>query len=252
MVEKRFELVLGVLMLMVVSALAGRGFETVLVDQAASGNTGFIMSGERTQLESTKEQEQITVVVDAGHGGVDPGKVSAEGVLEKNINLAIAQKLKVFLEAADVRVVLTRTDEAGLYGEKQGNKKIADMKERCRIIEESGAALVVSIHQNSYHDASVRGPQVFYYTHSETGRALAETIQASFTGLLGEGNRRTAKGNSDYYLLLHVAQPIVIVECGFLSCPEEAANLCDAAYQERVAWAIHIGILQHLNRASKA
>ena len=237
MVEKKWELALGLLMILVVAALAGRGFEAVRVSQA----------GAAAQLPG-QQKEAFTVVIDAGHGGMDPGKVGVNEILEKEINLQIAQKLKSFLEAADVQVVLTRKTDAGLYEETDGNKKIADMKARCRVIDESGADIVVSIHQNSFHDPSVKGAQVFYYTHSEEGKKLAEEIQAGFTGLSGTENTRQAKGNTDYYLLLHAAQPIVIVECGFLSNPDEASKLKEEEYQEKVAWVIHLGILRYLNQ----
>lgn len=244
--EKRWELAAGVLMLFMVAVLAGRGFEAVSAE-VVSGAEQAGNEGQSEQGGSTSAGKRRTVVIDAGHGGIDPGKVGVNQVLEKDINLEIAEKLKSFLEAADVEVVLTREGDEGLYEATDGNKKIADMKARCQTIEESGADIVVSIHQNSYHEETVRGPQVFYYTHSEEGKELAESVQASFDGLLGEQNTRTAKGNADYYLFLHVKQPIVIVECGFLSNQEEAEKLADPIYQEKVAWVIHLGVLKYLN-----
>lgn len=231
-------------MLFMVAVLAGPGFEAVSAENAeeTAEDRGLTDGDGRAG-----EGKRWTVVIDAGHGGIDPGKVGVNQALEKDINREIAGKLKVFLEAADVEVILTREGEEGLYAESDRNKKIADMKARCQIIEESGADIVVSIHQNSYHEESVRGAQVFYYTHSEEGKKLAEAVQAGFDGLLGKQNNRTAKGNTDYYLFLHVKQPIVIVECGFLSNREEAEKLTDEAYQERVAWEIHLGILKYLN-----
>jgi N-acetylmuramoyl-L-alanine amidase len=198
------------------------------------------------------EKKVYTVVLDAGHGGQDGGKVSVDGYLEKDVNMAIVQALKADLEAADVRVVLTRTDGNGLYQEGDSNKKRADMNKRCAIIETAEADVVVSIHQNSYPDEDVSGPQVFYYTSSDKGQQLAQSIQDSFDGLLGADNNRTIKANSDYYLLKNVSVPIVIVECGFLSNPEEAEKLENADYQQRVAWTIHMGILEYLNTANNA
>lgn len=96
-------------------------------------------------------------MVDAGHGGTDPGKVGVDGSLEKDINLAVAERLKTYLEQDDVKVIMTRETDTGLYSETDSRKKMADMKKRCEIIEESGADLVVSIHQNSYHEESVSG-----------------------------------------------------------------------------------------------
>ena len=97
-------------------------------------------------------KETPVVVVDAGHGGTDPGKVGVDGSLEKDINLAVAERLKTYLEQDDVKVIMTRETDTGLYSETDSRKKMADMKKRCEIIEESGADLVVSIHQNSYHE----------------------------------------------------------------------------------------------------
>ena len=194
------------------------------------------------------KSQTFTVVIDSGHGGTDPGKIAADGTLEKDINLEIASLLKNYLEQADVDVVMTREEDKGLYQEEDNGKKMADMRNRCRLINESGADLVVSIHQNSYHEESISGGQVFYYKDSVNGKRLAEILQKRFSYVLGEGNRRLAKANDNYYLLLHVKSPIVIVECGFLSNWSEAAMLQDSVYQDRMAWTLHMGILEYLNR----
>ena len=191
-------------------------------------------------------KEMPVVVIDAGHGGTDPGKVGVDGSLEKDINLAVAKRLKTYLEQDDIRVIMTRETDTGLYSDTDSRKKMADMKKRCEIIEESGADLVVSIHQNSYHEEYVSGGQVFYYKSSEKGKRLAEIIQKRFDYVLGEQNRRLARANGNYYLLLHVKCPIVIVECGFLSNRKEAALLQDPEYQDRMAWTVHMGIMEYL------
>ena len=134
-------------------------------------------------------KEMPVVVIDAGHGGTDPGKVGVDGSLEKDINLAVAKRLKTYLEQDDIRVIMTRETDTGLYSDTDSRKKMADMKKRCEIIEESGADLVVSIHQNSYHEESVSGGQVFYYRDSAKGKALAEILQKRFSYVLGEQNR---------------------------------------------------------------
>ena len=193
-------------------------------------------------------EERPMVVIDAGHGGNDPGKVGVDGSLEKDINLQIATKLKWYLEQSDMDVVMTRESDIGLYEESDSRKKMADMKKRCDIIKENNADLVVSIHQNSYHEEEVSGGQVFYYKSSEKGKKLAEILQKRFTYVLGDENRRLAKANGNYYLLLHVKCPIVIVECGFLSNWKEALLLQEEDYQDRMAWTIHMGILEYLNK----
>lgn len=191
--------------------------------------------------------KKTCVVIDAGHGGTDPGKVGINGALEKDINLEIVQKLQEFLEQQDIEVVLTRDSDAGLYDENASNKKVQDMKRRVELIEASNPALVVSIHQNSYHEEYVHGAQTFYYESSEHGKRLAEKIQQVLLNEVDKNNTRVAKANDSYYLLKKTSYPIVIVECGFLSNSEEAEKLASDYYQEKLAWAIHLGVLQYIN-----
>lgn len=193
-----------------------------------------------------KEKEKICVVIDAGHGGADPGKVGINGQLEKDINLQIAQLLKLFLESEGIEVVMTRNTDEGLYDEEASNKKVQDMKRRLEIIEESNPVLVISIHQNSYHEEAVKGAQVFYYATSEKSKRLAEVLQQQLKELDGE-NRREAKGNDSYFLLKKTSRPIVIAECGFLSNREEAEMLSSPLYQEQLAWKIYMGVMKYLN-----
>lgn len=180
------------------------------------------------------------------HGGADPGKVGINDALEKDINLEIAKKLKSFLEAEGIKVVMTRTTDAGLYDENASNKKVQDMKRRLEIIEEANPVLVVSIHQNSYHEEYVKGAQVFYYQTSEKSREFAKILQEELKSLDTE-NHREAKGNDSYYLLKKTSKPIAIVECGFLSNRSEAEKLITPLYQEKLAWNIHMGIMKYLN-----
>ena len=192
-------------------------------------------------------QKDITVVIDSGHGGNDPGKITADGTYEKDINLAIALKLQQYLEAADITVVMTRTTDEGLYDPNASNKKVQDMKNRVALMEESDADLAISIHQNSYSDSSIHGAQVFYYATSTASKSLAETLQEILISDIDPDNHRQAKANDSYYLLKKTTCPIVIVECGFLSNPDEAALLKSESYQDRLAWVLHMGILQYLN-----
>ena len=194
------------------------------------------------------EKKKYIVCVDPGHGGTDPGKVGINGQLEKDINLEIAKKLKTYLEASDVTVVLTRDKDMGLYSSGDAHKKMADMRKRCQLIEEVKPDLVISIHQNSYHEEAIRGGQVFYYKTSVRGKQLAQILQERFDYVLGDANKRQAKANDNYYLLLHVKEPIVIAECGFLSNREEAEKLETKEYQDRLAWTLHMGIMEYLNQ----
>ena len=214
--------------------------------------TGVYLSAYRRTMQNAVDsvatvKEKPCVVIDAGHGGVDPGKVSTSGALEKDINLEIAIKLKQFLEQEDVEVILTRDSDAGLYDENASNKKVQDMKRRVELIESTRPVVTVSIHQNSYHEEYVHGAQTFYYANSEQSKELAEKIQQVLLNTIDRNNTRVAKANDSYYLLKKTSSPIVIVECGFLSNIEEAQKLESDYYQEKLAWAIHMGILQYLN-----
>ncbi|MCM1175565.1 MAG: N-acetylmuramoyl-L-alanine amidase [Blautia sp.] len=210
----------------------------------------FVLYGRSEQASSgnvEQERKKPCVVIDAGHGGADPGKVGINGALEKDINLEIVKKLKMFLEQADIEVVLTRDSDMGLYDENASNKKVQDMKRRVEIIETNSPVMTVSIHQNSYHEEYVHGAQTFYYANSEQSKVLAEKIQQLLLNELDGENTRVAKSNDSYYLLKKTSSPIVIVECGFLSNSEEAQKLISNEYQEKLAWAIHLGILQYIN-----
>ncbi len=187
------------------------------------------------------------IVVDAGHGGDDPGKIGINGLLEKDINLMIAHKVKELLESHGYEIIMTRSTGEGLYQKGTKNMKVEDMQKRCEIITKAMPVFTVSIHQNSYPEEYVKGAQVFYYGQSKEGEALAKKIQNSLVEYLDPENRRVEKGNESYYLLKKTPTPTVIVECGFLSNGEEADLLGTEDYQDKVAAAIVTGILDYLN-----
>ena len=192
--------------------------------------------------------DTATIVIDAGHGGYDPGKVGIDGSLEKDINLSIAGYLKDYLEENNYTVAMTRTEDIDYSNNGSGNKKTNDLNSRIDIINASAPALVVSIHQNSFQDSSAKGAQVFYYGNSDSdseSRSIAESIQASLVNDVDPSNHRVAKNNTSYYMLKKTSYPSVIVECGFLSNPEEAKNLNDPSYQKRIAQAICKGIINY-------
>lgn len=179
-----------------------------------------------------------TIVIDPGHGGVDPGKISARETLEKNINLAISLNLKDLLEKEGYKVVMTReADKELCYGK---YSKTEDLGNRVDIINDSEPLCVISIHQNSYSDSSVHGAQVFYRGKnpgsqaSSQSKLLAEAIQNELN-ISPIGNNRAPKSNSDYYLFTHTDVPIVIVECGFLSNPQDEQMLMDDNFQLEMA-----------------
>lgn len=194
----------------------------------------------------TAKKKSWTVVVDAGHGGVDPGKIGVNKAQEKDINLIIAKELKKQLEEKGIKVVMVRETDKGLYEEGSDGKKVQDMKNRCTLIDETAPVCTVSIHQNSYHEEQIKGAQVFYYQHSEEGKKLAECVQKHMTEELDKTNKRQAKANDSYYLLRKTSTPTVIVECGFLSNWEEAELLVTKKYQKKVAKAVCNGVEEYL------
>ena len=241
MEQKRLRVVMVCLLLISMAVLGRQTAEDVKTVNAVNA-----LLGTRTAEEGVK-----TVVIDAGHGGDDPGKIGINNALEKDINLRIVQRLKQYLEMDGIHVVLTRETEEGLYDSDASNKKVQDMKRRIEKIEETDPVLTVSIHQNSYPEEYVHGAQVFYYNGSSEGQKLAELIQRQMVRDLDPENHRQIKPNDSYYLLKKTKGTIVIVECGFLSNVAEAEKLCDETYQDRVAWSIHKGILQYLNETEK-
>lgn len=211
-------------------------------ENAASG------IGEASQKSGNAVQgSKGIIVLDPGHGGDDPGMIGGSGISEKTLNLIYAEKLKELLEQQGYEVILTRESENGLYDAESSHKKAQDMQRRVEVIAEYQPLVTVSIHQNSYQDPEVSGPQVFYYEHSEQGKQLANIIQNHLNQELTEARSRVEKGNGSYYILKRSKGTTVIVECGFLSNPEEEARLQEAAYQDRVAQAICSGVLEYLN-----
>lgn len=190
----------------------------------------------------------VCITIDAGHGGSDPGKIGINHAKEKDINLVIAKKLKDVLAANGVKVIMTRESDHGLYSDDTINKKVEDMQKRCQIISDSDSLFTISIHQNSYPTSDIRGAQVFYYGQSEKGKLLAEALQHSLVTLVDPDNHRQAKANESYYLLKKTPTPTVIVECGFLSNPEEADLLLQDEYQDKIVAAIYSGIQTYLRQ----
>ena len=191
--------------------------------------------------------EKLTILIDAGHGGSDPGKIGVNGAKEKDINLEIAKLLQKYLQQQDVQVIMTRESDSGLYSEGASNKKAEDMRNRVSMITDNNASLLVSIHQNSFTEQKYTGAQVFYYTGSAEGQKLAETVQKQLIAGADPENHREAKANSDYYLLKKSTVTAIICECGFLSNPGECEKLCTAEYQRKIAWNIYLGVMQYLN-----
>lgn len=188
----------------------------------------------------------VTIAIDPGHGGRDPGKVGLNNTLEKDINLKIALKLKKILEEHDIKVVMTREEDIGLYSDGDPSKKRSDLNRRIEIINSSNALFAISIHQNSFTEEYCKGAQVFYHTQSEEGKELALILQDRIKETIADGNHRKAKSNESYYMLKKTNCPLVIVECGYLSNMKESALLLTEEYQDKMAYAISVGIVEYL------
>ena len=200
-------------------------------------------------------EKKITVVLDAGHGGEDGGTVSGDGILEKDLNLQIAKKLQTLLEANGVAVVMTRETDTLLYdrnSDYKGHKKEQDLAARRQIGEQTENCVFVSIHMNSYPVAKYKGLQVWYSKNNQASKQLADKIQSTIATHLQPQNDRTTKAaTSGIYLLHHLQCPAVLVECGFLSNPEEAALLATEEYQNKLAFLLFVAIAETVGAQEK-
>lgn len=196
--------------------------------------------------------EAWTVILDAGHGGEDGGAVSADGLQEKAVNLDLTLRIRDFLTENGVRVALTRDSDVLLYDRNtdyRGRKKALDLRARREIAEQIPGGVFVSIHMNAFPQKQVHGLQVWYSPNHAASALLAGAVQEEVrTRLQPENNRKTKQAGSNIYLLHHLRIPAVLVECGFLSNPDEAALLATESYREQLAQAIGLGILAGLGK----
>ena len=189
-----------------------------------------------------------TIIIDAGHGGEDGGAVSSNGVSEAQINLNIALKLQNLLEQSGATVVLTRSDENAIYDidkKTLRQKKNSDLKNRVKIGNTSSADIFVSIHLSKIDQSQYYGWQTFYKNGNEQGKKLATCIQNNLNEAIQKENKRTPLKISDVYIIKNVEIPTTIVECGFLSNPEEEKQLQTDEYQNKLAWGIYNGIMDY-------
>lgn len=187
-----------------------------------------------------EKKDQVVIVVDPGHGGEDPGKVGINDVLEKDLNLQIAKKVKKLLEEAGIKIVMTRTND------KVPDAKKEDLNQRVQLINETKPTLALCIHQNSYPDEKIKGAQVFYHTITPEAEDVATIVQEQLR-IVDPTNTRQIKENDTYFMLKNCQVPTIIVECGFLTNPEEAAKLTQEEYQDQIAQAICEGVVKWLS-----
>lgn len=189
-----------------------------------------------------------TIVIDAGHGKPDEGAESSSGTTEAETNLKIALKLQNLLEQSGSSVILTRSDENAIYdidSKTLRQKKISDIHNRVKIGNESSADIFVSIHLNKIPQQQYDGWQTFYNGNSSDGQKLAVSIQNNLNDAIQKENNRVAKSIENIYIVKHVEIPTTIVECGFLSNPEEEKLLLEDEYQNKLAWGIYNGIIDY-------
>lgn len=190
-----------------------------------------------------------TIIIDAGHGLPDAGANAKDGTSEENINLNISLKLQKLLEASGSTVILTRSDENGIYDLNSKNKKQSDLKNRVNLANSSNAELFISIHLNKINITSCFGWQSFYQKNNEKSKLLASHIQKNLNDSIQKNNKREILPLSGKYITDNIKIPTVIIECGFLSNDEDLKNLKTDIYQENLAWGIYTGIIDYFSNS---
>lgn len=198
--------------------------------------------------ESQPMENRICVILDPGHGGEDGGATSCTGILESGINLEIALRLEDMLHLLGRKTIMTRREDTSIYtkGETIAQKKISDLKERVRIVNEQGNAVLVSIHQNYFPMTQYSGPQVFYADNTES-RLLASALQKTLISSLAPDCKRKEKSGKGIYLLEKINTCGVLIECGFLSNPSEENRLRQSSYQKKISAAIGAALSTYLS-----
>lgn len=237
---KKFATTMSVLCFMIAGAIIAVNY---LSENSDGGAIAALDAPQRTAKASAQNSGAITeglagksIVVDAGHGGFDPGASGVSGSEEDDINLAVSEFLKAELEGRGAKVTMTRSDENAI-----ADTKDADMEKRRVIIHDSGSDIVVSVHMNSFKDDIVSGPLVLFMTGSDKGKKLADYIQQRLNDELEPDSKGNARSDN-LHVLRAGNQPSVLVECGFLSNPDEEKKLLTEDYQKKVAKAICDGV----------
>lgn len=203
-------------------------------------------------IDAPEHREFPTILIDAGHGGIDGGAVANDGTQEQYINLQIALELEKQLNVLGFRTEMTRRDQNSIHDSSKTSirqQKISDIHNRMQLLNRLPNCILVSIHQNKFQDKTQWGTQVFYSPNTTESAMLADSIQTSCVRLLQpENHRKSKKSTSSIYLLYKAKKPAVLVECGFISNEEELKFLKDTTYQKQVAFAIAMGILNYCNQ----
>lgn len=208
----------------------------------------FINLSNYTQASNIFVQD-VTIILDPGHGGEDGG-ATANGIIEKDINLSISNMLVDIFKASGYNVVTTRATDTmtDTYGESQRERKVSDMKNRLELYNWNENNIVISIHQNMFTQEKYSGTQIFYSANNSESALLAESLKKSvITYLQPDNTRETKEATKDIYLLYNATTPSVIVECGFISNAEEAEKLKNIEYQKKLAYSIFTGFMNYYN-----
>lgn len=203
---------------------------------------GAVMAGSKAVTvisESSPVPRKHTLIIDAGHGGIDGGATSCTGVLESNINLQISTRLNDLFHLLGYETRMIRNSDTSVYtqGNTIASQKISDLKERVRIVNSTENAVLISVHQNTFSDQKYSGAQVFY-APTDGSQSFAESLQTAMVSAVNPGSRRKAKKANGVYLMEHIQCPGILVECGFLSNPEEEAMLRTKEYQQKLCCVI--------------
>lgn len=203
----------------------------------------------RSQPVLAADQTPCRIVIDPGHGGEDGGATGVAGTRESDLNLAVSLRLQALLRLFGHEPVMVRTTDTAVYSAGArtiSEKKVSDIHNRVKLVNDTPGALLVSIHQNFFTQGQYSGAQVFYADDAYS-RELAQQLQAQLRASLDPGNRREAKGAAGtVYLMNHIQTPGILVECGFLSNAAEEARLNTPAYQTRLAMTVAAVLLQNL------
>lgn len=206
------------------------------------GSRAVTVLSENAPLENRR-----CIIIDPGHGGEDGGAVSCTGVYESKLNLEISLRLQELFHFLGYDTMMIRTTDTSVYtqGDTIASKKVSDLKERVRMVNHAENALLVSIHQNHFPESKYSGAQVFY-AQTQDSQVLAEQLQAALIQAVNPGSRRSCKKSTGVYLMEHISCPGILVECGFLSNPEEEAKLQTPEYQKKLCCVIASCVCEYL------
>ena len=211
--------------------------------------SGAVKSAEESKSTMAEASGKQVILLDAGHGGIDSGGIGINGVYEKDINLSIVKNLGSLLTLSGYDVVYTRTEDISIYDngvEGIRNQKVSDMENRLEIVERYPESIFLSVHQNQYTDKAYFGGQMFYTTNNSGNFRLATIMQNKFAELQTGNDREVKLIDNNLYLFKDTKQPALLIECGFLSNENDAANLSSPEYQKKVAFTIFSGLTEYL------